>query len=357
MNFFEHQDNAKRQSRRLFLIFLLAVVVIVALVDLVVVLAVSYLGMKTNPGNMLNMFSADWFSQNAGLLVGSSLITSGFIGASSLYKTVRLSFGGGSVARDMGGTLITADVRDPLRKRLYNIVEEMSIASGLPMPELYVMEEEAGINAFAAGSQASNAAVAVTRGALEQLNRDELQGVIAHEFSHVLNGDMRINIRLMGILFGILIISLIGRTMLRGTRRTHIGRSRDSGGGVAAIMLIGTALAAIGYVGLTVGRIIKAAVSRQREYLADASAVQFTRQTEGIKTALMKIGAFQNGSVLRTHDAEEVSHMLFGKGFRSISSVFATHPPLVDRIASLDPSFKPGDIEKLALKMADNAKK
>jgi len=278
MNFFEQQAKTKRQSRRLVFVFILAVIAIVLLVDTVVALVVTQMGIFSGGSNSLtlgqtNPFTTEWIRNNLGLLATSSFITTGFIGASSLYKTLRLSFGGSVVAKEMGGTQITADVRDPLRKRLYNIVEEMAIASGLPMPEVYVLEEEAAINAFAAGSQPSNAVVAVTRGTLEHLNRDELQGVVAHEFSHILNGDMRLNIRIMGILFGILIISIIGRMMMRSSsRRGYISSRRNDG--VSYIIFVGMALAAIGWLGLTIGRWVKASISRQREYLADASAVQ-----------------------------------------------------------------------------------
>jgi len=361
MNFFEQQAKTKRQSRRLVFVFILAVIAIILLVDVIVAVVLLQMGnMGSSSMNFAsdNAFSLDWLQANAGLLLGSSLITGGFIGASSLYKTIRLSMGGSVVAKDMGGTQITADVTEPLRKRLYNIVEEMSIASGVPMPEVYVLEDEAGINAFAAGSQASNAIVAVTRGTLENLNRDELQGVVAHEFSHILNGDMRLNIRIMGVLFGILVISLIGRAILRGMSRGRIrSNSREGGGGIAAIMMIGLALTVVGYLGLTIGRMVKAAVSRQREYLADASAVQFTRQTDGIKQALMKIGAHSSSSTLKQHDSEEVSHMLFSKGQKSLSSLMATHPPLNERLLALDPNFRESEIAELMDKMERNAQR
>jgi len=353
MNFFENQDKAKRQSKRLYLVFALAVIGIVLLIDLLVAFASMYI---YSNGTSINFFQGQWLEDNFGLMAASTLITSGFIGASSLYKTVRLGFGGGAVAKDMGGTLITADNSDPLRKRLYNIVEEMAIASGTPVPEVYVLEQEAAINAFAAGNEPSNAAIAVTRGALEQFDRDELQGVIAHEFSHVLNGDMRINIRLMGILFGILVISLIGRTILRSSRNVRV-RSRDSAGGVSAILFMGLALTIIGYIGLFFGRLIKAAVSRQREFLADASAVQFTRQTDGIKNALMKIAATRNSSILKAADPEEVSHMLFSKGLPKFSGMFATHPPLPERLIAIDPQFKESEITQLAINLEKNAKR
>ena len=241
----------------------------------------------------------------------------------------------------MGGTLVPADASDPLRRRLRNVVEEMAIASGVPVPEIYVLEEESGINAFAAGYAPGDAAVAVTRGALELLDRDELQGVIAHEFSHILNGDMRLNIRLMGVLFGILVLSLIGRMIVRGGHYSSVGSSRR-GKGSGAIMLIGVGLAILGWVGVFFARMIKAAVSRQREYLADASAVQFTRQPSGIANALKKIGGYSEASYIREADPEEISHMLFGTG-RRFSGLFATHPPLTERIKAIDPSFNESD--------------
>ncbi|MDX1556145.1 MAG: M48 family metallopeptidase, partial [Xanthomonadales bacterium] len=234
--------------------------------------------------------------------------------------------------------------RDMRRRRLRNVVEEIALASGVPVPEIYVLEEESGINAFAAGYTPNDAAVAVTRGALEKLKRDELQGVIAHEFSHILNGDMRINIRLMGALFGILVLALIGRRVLLHSRFAGSSRSKDG----APLILIALAVTAVGYIGLFFGRWIKAAVSRQREYLADASAVQFTRDPQGIGGALKKIAVYSDGSYLRA-DSEEVSHMLFGDGSRMM--MFATHPPIVDRIRRIEPGFRKEDLDVLAARI------
>ncbi len=245
----------------------------------------------------------------------------------------------------MGGTLVPADVQDPLRRRLRNVVEEMAIASGVPVPEIYVLEEESGINAFAAGFTPSDAAVAVTRGTLELLDRDELQGVIAHEFSHILNGDMRLNIRLMGVLFGIMVLGLIGRLIVRGGHHTSIISSRRDRGAPVALV-IGLGLMVVGGIGVFFARVIKAGISRQREYLADASAVQFTRQSSGIANALKKIGGYSEGSLIKSADPEEVSHMLFGTGAR-FCSLFATHPPLVARIQALDPSFRDTDFPRV----------
>jgi hypothetical protein len=222
------------------------------------------------------------------------------------------------------------------------VVEEIAIASGVPVPRIYVLEHEAAINAFAAGYTPADAVVAVTRGALDRLNRDELQGVIAHEFSHILNGDMRLNIRLMGVLFGILVLAVIGRKVLQFGGS---GRSRDRG--AAAVMLAALVAIIVGYVGLFFARMIKAGVSRQRESLADASAVQFTRQTRGLAGALKKIGGLDAGSQLNDRgNAEEVSHMLFGEGL-AVSRLFATHPPLLERIRALEPEFRGEQLESL----------
>lgn len=228
------------------------------------------------------------------------------------------------MAESLGAVPVDPSTSDGRRRRLLNVVEEMAIASGTSVPAVYVLEEEEGINAFAAGYTPSDAAVAVTRGALERLNRDELQGVIAHEFSHIVNGDMRLNIRLMGLLAGILAIATIGRILVEGTLRSSRS-NRRGGGGVLLIVVFGAMLWLIGSIGLLFGRLIKAGVSRQREYLADASAVQYTRQPIGILGALLKsAGAPQQARISRI-EGEQVSHMLFGDGF-GLRGLFATHP-------------------------------
>ncbi|MDO9269906.1 MAG: M48 family metallopeptidase [Methylobacter sp.] len=351
MNFFQSQDDARRKTRSLIVMFMLAVIAIVAAVNLVIAALIINSGDETVTATLPDFH---WIINNLSLVAGISLSTIGFISLSSLYKIASLSSGGGKVARSLGGTLITAESKDPLRRRLYNVVEEMAIASGIPMPEVYVLEQEPGINAFAAGFTTGDAAVTVTRGTLETLTRDELQGVIGHEFSHVLNGDMRLSTRLMGLLFGILVIGLIGRAVLNSARYGTIRSDNSRRDSTAAIYLAGLGLFLIGYIGVFFGQLIKAAVSRQREFLADASAVQFTRQTQGIAGALKKIAAVQQGSELRTVDAEEVSHMLFASG-ASFSSLLATHPPLVQRIKALEPNFDESEIDRLAEAMPDQS--
>ena len=353
MNFFEHQNRARRQSRWLIGAFLLAAVAVIAAVDFIVLVflgvspGTSGLGVAVNTQSWLD---PGFINANLDKLMLSSGATGGLIGLASFYKVVSLSSGGGKVASSMGGTRVDADTRDPLARRLRNVVEEIAIASGVPVPEIYVLEEEAGINAFAAGYSPSDAAVAVTRGTLEKLSRAELQGVIAHEFSHILNGDMRINIRLMGLLFGILLVSIVGRHIVHSARFMGGSRRKEGGG----IVMVGILLLVVGYAGLFFARWIKAALSRQREYLADASAVQFTRNPDSIAGALKKIGAYSSGSYLEA-ESEEVGHMLFGPGVQAM--IFSTHPPLAQRIARVDPQFKPSDIDELGLNLAQSERR
>ncbi len=324
MDFFQEQDRARRSSNWLVLLFLLAVVGIIAGVYLIIVLLFGYAnsGQATQPTQWWNPELLLWTTGGVGLLIGSG----------SLFKVMALSRGGGtSVAESLGGTLVSRETNDRLERRLLNVVDEMAIASGVPVPQVYILADEPNINAFAAGTTPNDAVVAVTRGCLEQLTRDELQGVVAHEFSHIFNGDMRLNLRLIGLLHGILLLALLGRMILRGSGRS---RSKNSGGGMA----LGLGLVVVGYLGVFFGRLIKAAVSRQREYLADASAVQFTRQTDGIGGALKKIGGY--GAQVAHPNAEEASHLFFGQGLSyAFGSLFATHPPIEERIAKLDPAF------------------
>jgi len=343
MNFFEHQDRAQRRTKMLLLLFLLAILTIILAVNLIILFSLSgYLSSDEA------FFSRQFLGAHSGLILWVTAITAGIIGFSSLYRNLALRSGGGVVARELGGSLVDPSVTDPLRRRLLNIVEEMAIASGVPVPEIYILEQENGINAFAAGYSPADAAIAVTRGALETLNRSELQGVIAHEFGHILNGDMRLNIRLIGILFGILVMAVIGRRILYSVRFTRGRRGSGAGG----VMALGLALLLVGYIGLFFGRWIKASISRQREYLADASAVQFTRQPEGIAGALKKIGAASSGSRLQA-DTEEITHMLFASGFAQ--RIFATHPPLTERIRAIEPGFSPSEFKTVRERMQRHA--
>ena len=311
-------------------LFTLAVIAIVLAVDAVVYLVLGILGAA----------SQEPAEPRVDVLVFTTLGALLVIGLSSAYRISSLRRGGAVVARQLGGTPVHAAPKEFAYQRLRNVVEEIAIASGVPAPEIFVMEDETAINAFAAGYTPADAAITVTRGCLDKLTREELQGVIAHEFSHVLNGDMRLNIRLIGVAFGILAIAVMGRVIMRGASRS--GRRKDG-----RLVLIGLGLLVVGYIGVFFARLIKASISRQREFLADASAVQFTRQTEGIAGALKKIGVLASGSELKSHDGEEVAHMLFGDGV-GYSALFATHPPLIQRIKRLQPGFDPREMVQIA---------
>ena len=262
-------------------------------------------------------------------LIGLSVVVSGavllMIAGVSIVKTLMLRQAAGSRLPRASVRVPVPDMpTDPQLRRYRNIVEEIAIASSTPVPVLYYLPQEAGINAFAAGYTPADAAVCVTQGSLDRLNRDELQGVIAHEFSHIVNGDMRLSIRLIGVLAGITALAVIGRT------RVCISawpRPRQRQRSACAVAAVGLVVLAAGWIGVFFGRLIKAAVSRQREYLADASAVQFTRQTSGLTGALKKIGGLEAGSRLRSPKTENVSHMLFGEGVMQVLLCAVRNPP------------------------------
>ncbi len=339
-NFFERQSQARRYTRWLVVLFTLAVTGIVVatfLITLAVMDNVNQIG--TN-----RAFSPEGFShgnrssdrwQIPLLASGTALV---LILGGSLFKLAQLRGGGTVVAERLGGLRIYPNTTDPLQRRVLNVVEEMALAAGVPVPPVFFLPQEGAINAFAAGYTPSDAVVAVTRGCAEQLTRDQLQGVIAHEFSHILNGDMRLNIRLIGVLHGILLLGLLGRILLRST--AFSGRSRSRNDSAAILLLVGLAVLVLGFVGTLIGNLIKAAVSRQREYLADASAVQFTRNPGGISGALQRIGAALTGSRLKHPNASEASHMFFSTGvWEGFTGLMATHPPLPKRIRAIDPTW------------------
>jgi len=354
MDFFQNQDVARKKTGLLVFYFFLAVILIILSVYVAIALVLG-VAEPAGPEETVHTITDLWNPELFGVVAvaASSLIAGG-----SLYKIAALSGGGHTVAELLGGKLLHPDQANPDERRVLNVVEEMAIASGVPVPPVYLLENESGINAFAAGHKPGDAVVAVTRGTVRRLSRDELQGVIAHEFSHILNGDMRLNIRLMGVLFGILVIGLTGWIIFRSTTyggyvRLGARSNGDDKKGVNPLPLIGLALYVIGYVGVFFGSLIKAAVSRQREFLADASAVQFTRNPDGIAGALKKIGATAEGSTIRDPHAEEASHMFFGNALGGLSQLFgllSTHPPLVERIRRIDPSFN-GDFSQVRLDM------
>lgn len=328
MDFFAQQDDARRRTRWLVVFFILAILGISAV-----------------------LYGLFWFSQ--GYVAGSSGldpllmlrdfgvtagVTGGFIFLGSLFKLSQLRGGGPVVARELGGREVDPSTIDGEERRLLNIVEEMSIASGIPAPGVWVMDREDGINAFAAGHDPSDAVIGVTRGALRELSRDELQGVVAHEFSHILNGDMRLNMRLIGWIFGIVMLALMGRGIMNVLRYSGGSRNREGQQVQIAIFVAGLAIFLVGSLGEFFARLIQAAISRQREFLADASAVQFTRNPDGLKGALMRIAGYSKGGKLDSPMSGEASHMFFS-GSGLFSWGLATHPPIEQRIKALDPSW------------------
>ncbi|NKC01591.1 MAG: M48 family metalloprotease [Pseudomonadales bacterium] len=332
MNFFEAQDNARRKTWQLGLMFGAAVVTLVVLTNVLVAVFFGWTGTQaglTFEETLTNIPIDSWFWISGGVL--------GIVALASLYKYIAIQGGGRAIAESLGGNLIPSNTRDPKHRQLLNVVEEMAIASGIAVPPVYLIPESS-INAFAAGFTPEDAIVGFNQGTLDHLTRAELQGVVAHEFSHILNGDTSINLRLIAILHGILFIGMIGYGLLRAG-----GYSRKNG---MPILALGVGLLAIGYGGTFFGNMIKAGVSRQREYLADASAVQFTRDPSGIADALKKIGGLSDGSIMTNQNAEQSSHMFFGSVAKKFSGLFSTHPPLDQRIRAIEPNWR-GDFQQV----------
>jgi Zn-dependent protease with chaperone function len=334
-NFFSQQDLARRNTRLLVALFTLAVLLLLLLTNVIALLSLGFID-PASISTQTSLHTLPW-----PLVSMVSLVVLAAVGIAVLTKWLQLRAGGKVVAESLGGQRLAPDSADPLQRRLLNVVEEMALAANTPVPPVYLLPE-AGINAFAAGYSPADAVIGVTQGCLEQLNRDELQGVVAHEFSHILNGDMRMNIRLIAILNGILFLGHIGYYMLRGSRGSSVRRSNRSGNnknGAGGILVLALGLVVIGYLGSFFGNLIKAAVSRQREYLADASAVQFTRNNRGIASALKVIGSHSASSRIHNQNADENSHLFFGEAISRWAAIFATHPPLATRIKRLEPQW------------------
>ncbi len=350
MNFFEHQEAARRRTSLLVGYYALAVLAIIVALYAVVVAIVRQAGIDgEDPLGAAGFWDPTLFA-------GVAVVTGTLILIGTLYKIATLRGGGETVAVMLGGRPIAPNTTDVKERRLLNVVEEMALAAGTPIPRVFLLDEPA-INAFAAGFTPADAVIGVTRGTMDKLTRDELQGVIAHEFSHIFNGDMRLNIRLIGVLNGILVLAMVGYWMFRITANSSGGsRSRrEKGNALGVIVILGLAMWIIGYIGVFFARLIKSAVSRQREYLADASAVQFTRNPLGIGGALKKIGAYASGSRLASPHAEEASHLFFANGIReSFLGLMATHPPLRERVCRIDPQFD-GDFAAAVRTAAGNA--
>jgi len=330
MDFFARQDQARRKTKWLVLYFVLAVALLI--VSVYFISLVAFAGVHARQHHGYDDAPIQFVLWDPEIFLASTLGVLAVIFIGSAYKTNELSAGGSAVATLMGGRLVNQNTTEANERKLLNVVEEMSIAAGVAMPQVYVLYDERGINAFAAGHTTGDAAIGVTRGCIEMLSRDELQGVIGHEFSHILNGDMRLNLRLIGIIFGLLCLATVGRILLYA----RSGNSRDKN----PLPILGLALIALGAIGVFFGRLIQAAVSRQREFLADASSVQFTRNPSGLSCALQKIGRYSYGSKLESNHAPDLCHMFFGNGLGdSLFGAMATHPPIPDRIHAIDPAW------------------
>jgi Zn-dependent protease with chaperone function len=342
MDFFAAQAAARRHTFVLVLLFALAIALTVALADTAISLALSLTGdhvargAQVVAGQDLDAVGA-WSVHFGGLLLPVAGAVLAVVAVGYGWHAVQLGGDGGdAVARMMGGRPVDRLTQDPGEKRAVNVLEEMALAAAIPVPRLYVMDGETGINAFAAGRNPEEAVVAVTRGALGQLSRDELQGVFAHELSHVLNADMRLNLRLMALIGGLTALALVGRILVRYTGSTNSswGTSSRRKSGGSAIVLVGVGLLLAGAIGSFFARLIRLAVSREREYLADAAAVQFTRNPDGLAGALRKIAAA--GSALQTAHAPEAAHLFFANGVGGFLAGFlSTHPPIDERIRRL----------------------
>ncbi len=343
MNFFSRQAKAIKQTRILMGLFLLAIVLITLAINGVFYFVIAS---QTTMASSLS----EWIAQGYWIYISLGTLT--IIILTSLFRSWQINSNPGAIIQMVNASRIPFQTKDFKQRQLVNLVEEMAIASGMPIPSVYVMKNEQGLNAFVSGLKPSAAILVVTQGLLDQLDRQQLQGVIGHEFSHILNGDMRLNLRLMGVVAGILVVGQVGQVILRGGLHSRHSYSRgfSLGGsssdkknsGASAILLVGVGLFVVGYIGLFCGRLIKAAISRQREFLADASAVQFTRDRSGIAGALLSIKNATQGSQLNTEKAEEMSHMCFGastKISQNFSGWLASHPPLDDRIQAIYPGF------------------
>jgi Zn-dependent protease with chaperone function len=338
MDFYSEQDSARRNTRLLVILFLCAVVVLILISNVLIAALLFFAGaagMTLADGDTINSFLSG-FNIETFAWVSLGVISTVFLVV--LFKWAQLAAGGKAVAESMGGTRIIPATEDVAQRRCLNVVEEMALAAGLPVPPVYLLAGERGINAFAAGISPADAVIGITQGSLDKFNREQLQGVVAHEFSHILNGDMRLNIRLAALLKGITFIGDIGEVIVRGGSRR--GRSYKSSKKMPAqILAIGLALWVMGWLGGLFAGFIKAAISRQKEYLADASAVQFTRNPEGVADALKVIGGHIPGSVVVASRANELSHIFFGQIASSLWQVFATHPPLQERIRRIQPNW------------------
>jgi len=334
LRFFERQAQARRLSRRLLWLFALAVVAVVIAVNAACVVAFALLdpwlwsGTPAASGGVLARLPRHFFETN-------TAVTLLFIVGGALVEEIRLREGGAAVARMLGAREVGAQPADAAERRLVNVAQEIAIAAGARIPALYVLDGEHAINACAAGHDARDAALILTRGALERLDRDELQGVVAHEMAHVLHGDVRLNLRLAACAYGVLIVFLFGRSLL-GYRRNGAARGEIEGRGGAFAPLafvLGAAILSVGAIGWLAARLLQAGVGRQREFLADATAIRLTRLPEGLGNALRKVLAQEREGLGRlSNPAVATTAHAWMAAPDSLRGLLATHPPVSERI-------------------------
>lgn len=327
LTFFDYQDDAHRRSRWAILGFVVTVVATVATVSLITVLLMALL--VEDLGGM-------GYRELRNVVCAVAGITFGIILLSAVWRLLQLSAGPTAVMKSLFGVRVLPDTEDSDERRLLNLVEEMSIASGIPVPDVYLLRSDS-INAFVTGLEIDQAAIGLTRGALFRLSRDELQGVIAHEFSHILNGDMALNTQMVAWLAGLFTVSDLGRKFayLLGDPED---RDQISLPGLA-LSSIGIGIWFMGFIGVLFGKLLQARLSQQREYLADASAVQFTRNPEGLGNALRKLGARAVRGRM-AYGPSDCDHLMFSPLRSSrFSGPMATHPPLNERIQRILPDW------------------
>ena len=325
MNFFRAQDEARGRTTKLVVLLVLAILVLTGTLYVLAVLGQRY---------ALEQGELDWFQPK--LFLATSGVALAVILGGSLMRIAELSKGGGAIAIRLGGRLISGVTKDPAERRYLNVVQEMALAAGLPVPLCFVLDHDNSINAFAAGNSPQDAAVGITRGALLNLTRDELQGVIAHEFSHIGNGDMKLNLRIIGAIAGLTALAQLGYIFFRLAGSV---RGKNSAPIALGMILTGVVVLLIGSGGILFAKVIQAAVSREREYLADASAVQFTRNPLGLGSALKKIAGFSGARRVASEAELEAQHLFFASSGGFLESLFSTHPPINERIRRIDPAF------------------
>jgi Zn-dependent protease with chaperone function len=326
LDFFEQQERARRNTRKLLAGFLCAAGFVVACFCAFVAISLLILLGRVPAAAMY------W----------TVAVTGAVISIVSVARYWTLREGGAAVAQLLGARYVDPVRAAPPERRLLNVIEEMAIASGIVVPAVYVLEREEGINALAAGYSPNEAVLVVTRGALERLTRDELQGVMGHEFSHILNGDMALNVRLAALLAGLTAFSDAGESLVHEAARANVGREREARGPGALAALAGALVAFVGFPGAVAADALKAAISREREFLADAASVQFTRNPDGIAGALDSILALRAHTAVRALHASELSHMFFAQAVSRWWS-FPTHPPIAKRIWRAHPRFSRSD--------------